>query len=83
MTPGYLNIRHLPVEIMDKLESKLEEKLAKNPGYLLEDSLRNMLHYIKIPMEKNLQDSFKQLNILDQRRGLDSSKVFEDLYKLK
>lgn len=83
LTPGYLNIRHLPVEIMDKLESKLEEKLAKNPGYLLEDSLRNMLHYIKIPMEKNLQDSFKQLNILDQRRGLDSSKVFEDLYKLK
>lgn len=83
LTPSYLNIRHLPLEVMNELEFKLEEKLAENPGYLLEDSLRNMLHYMKIPMEKNLQDSFKQLNILDQRRRIDSTKVFKDLYKLK
>lgn len=82
LTPEYLNIRHLPVDILNKLRKKLQDKIAENPGYLLEDSLRNMLHYMQIPMEKNLEESFKQLNILDQRRGLNSSKVFKDLYKL-
>lgn len=83
LTPEYLNIRHLPDNVLEALKVKLQSKIAESPGYLLEDSLRNMLHYIQIPMEKNLKDSFRQLNILDQRRGLDSSKVFEDLYKLK
>lgn len=82
LTPEYLNIRHLPDNVLEALKVKLQAKIAESPGYLLEDSLRNMLHYIQIPMEKNLKDSFRQLNILDQRRGLDSSKVFEDLYKL-
>ena len=83
LTPEYLNIRHLPQTATEELIDKLELKIAENPGYLLEDSYKNMLHYIQIPMEKTLEDSFKQLNILDQRRGVDSSKVFKDLYKLR
>jgi sulfatase maturation enzyme AslB (radical SAM superfamily) len=83
LMPEYLNIRNLPDSTLDNLKVKLQGKIAESPGYLLEDSLRNMLHYIQIPMKKNLEDSFKQLNILDQRRGIDSSKVFKNLYKLR
>jgi hypothetical protein len=42
-----------------------------------------MLHYITQPIEKNLTASFEKLALMDQRRGLDSSKIFTELYKLK
>ena len=83
LTPDYLNIRHLPENVLNSLKLKLESQINKNPGYLLEDSYRNMLHYITQPIEKNLPNSFKQLAAMDQRRGVDSSKIFTELYKLK
>jgi MoaA/NifB/PqqE/SkfB family radical SAM enzyme len=83
LTPDYLNIRHLPENVLNLLKLKLESRVNKNPGYLLEDSYRNMLHYITQPIEKNLTNSFEQLAVMDQRRGVDSSKIFTELYKLK
>jgi len=83
LTPDYLNIRHLPDNVLNSLKLKLESRINENPGYLLEDSYRNMLHYIDQTIEKNLTNSFEQLAIMDQRRGLDSSKIFTELYKLK
>ena len=83
LTPDYLNIRHLPENVLNSLKLKLQSKIDENPGYLLEDSYRNMLHYIAQPVEKNLTDSFEQLATMDQRRGVDSSKIFTELYKLK
>ena len=83
LTPDYLNIRHLPENVLHLLKTKLESKINEHPGYLLEDSYRNMLHYIQEPIEQDLEGSFKELAILDQRRKLDSSKIFTELYKLK
>jgi MoaA/NifB/PqqE/SkfB family radical SAM enzyme len=83
LTPDYLNIRHLPENVLNSLKLKLQSKIDENPGYLLEDSYRNMLHYIAQPVEKNLTNSFEQLATMDQRRGVDSSKIFTELYKLK
>jgi uncharacterized Fe-S cluster-containing radical SAM superfamily protein len=83
ITPDHLNIRHLPETVLNSLKLKLQSKINKSPGFLLEDSYRNMLHYIEQPTEKNLTNSFKQLTIMDQRRGVDSSKIFTELYKLK
>ncbi len=82
LTPLYLNIRHLPDHVLQSLQHKLSDLINQKPGYLLEDSLKNMLHYIQQPFEKNLASSFQQLKILDQRRNLDSSKIFPNLYKL-
>ena len=82
-TPDYLNIRHLPNSVLNLLQTKLELRIAEQPGYLLEDSYRNMLHYIQEPIEQNLSRSFEQLAVMDQRRGVDSSKIFTELYKLK
>ena len=83
LTPDYLNISHLPENVLNLLKIKLESKINQQPGYLLEDSYRNMLHYIQQPIEKNLTNSFEQLAVMDQRRGVDSSKIFTELYKLK
>ena len=83
LTPEYLNIRHLPQNMLNLLKTKLESKINNRPGYLLEDSYRNMLHYIEQPIEKNLTRSFEKLAVMDQRRGVDSSKIFTELYKLK
>ena len=83
LSPDYLNVRHLPENVLNLLKLKLQSKIEENPGYLLEDSYRNMLHYITQPIEKNLTNSFEQLATMDQRRGVDSSKIFTELYKLK
>ena len=61
LTPDYLNIRHLPENVLNLLKLKLELKINEKPGYLLEDSYRNMLHYITQPITKNLTNSFEQL----------------------
>jgi organic radical activating enzyme len=81
--PEYLNIRHLPQNMLNLLKTKLESKINEQPGYLLEDSYRNMLHYIEQPIEKNLSGSFEKLSVMDQRRGVDSRKIFTELYKLR
>ena len=81
LTPGYLNIRHLPEDVLNSVKSKLQDRIDQNPGYLLEDSYRNMLHYIDTPFEKNIKQSIDRLSELDQRRGIDSRAIFEDFYK--
>jgi hypothetical protein len=83
ISPDHLNIRHLPENVLNSLKLKLQSKIDENPGYLLEDSYRNMLHYIEQPIEKNLSNSIEKLATMDQRRGVDSSEIFTELYKLK
>lgn len=82
LTPEYLNIRHLPEHVLQSVKKELQSRINQAPGYLLEDSYKNMLRYIDQPMEKNLSGSFSMLARLDQRRGLNSSEIFPELYKL-
>ena len=83
LTPDYLNIRHLPKNQLQSIKEKLINLIKQKPGFLLEDSYKNLLSYITTPYEANLSNSFRQLALLDQRRGLDSSKIFTELYQLK
>ena len=83
LNPEYLNIRHLPENVLQLLKDKLQLKIAEHPGYLLEDSYQNMLYYLNQPFEKDLAGSFRQLAIMDQRRNLNSGKIFTQLYKLR
>ena len=80
--PLYLNIRHLPDTVLNSVRDTLQNKINQHPGYLLEDSYRNMLAYLNTPFEKNLKQSFAELSVLDQRRGLNSRDIFKELYKL-
>lgn len=83
LDPEYLNVRHLPTDVLNLLKTKLESKINEAPGYLLEDSYRNLLSYIEQPFKKDLAGSFEKIKTLDQRRNIDSSKIFTELYKLK
>lgn len=83
LTPLYLNVRNLPDHVLQSLITNLESRISQKPGYLLEDSYRNMLHYIKQPFAKDLPGSFAGLQEMDQRRGLDSGMIFKDLYSLQ
>ena len=81
LTPEYLNIRHLPEDVLNSVKSKLQDRIDQKPGYLLEDSYRNMLHYIDTPFKKNIKQSIDRLSELDQRRDIDSRTIFKDFYK--
>ena len=83
LKPEYLNIRHLPEHVLNLLKVEIHNRLDIRPGYLLEDSYKNMLSYIEQPFEKDLDESFKKIKTMDQRRNIDSSKIFTDLYKFK
>ena len=80
LEPNYLNIRHLPNSMLKLVKEELTKRINANPGFLLEDGYRNVLEHINRPIEKNLANSFIQLKILDERRGLDSTKIFKELY---
>ncbi len=80
LEPDYLNIRHLPDDMLNSVKEELTKRINEHPGFLLENGYRNVLDYINQPIEKNLAESFNQLTLLDKRRGLDSTKIFKDLY---
>ena len=70
------------IEILDggqdyKINDRL--KLA-NPKYSLYNSLQLMLHYLNIPIEKNINATINELKKIDNRRNLDSSKIFTEIY---
>lgn len=82
LTPLYLNIRQLPDSALDNLRGILDHRIASGPGYLLEDSLKNMRLYIDQNFEKTPTASITKLNEMDTRRKLDSRAVFPDLYQI-
>ena len=79
-TPEYLNILNLPMCEIDQIKTELKRRIGTRPGFILEDGYINLLRYLDTPFMKNLDQSFKQLNTLDQRRKLDSRSIFKDLY---
>jgi MoaA/NifB/PqqE/SkfB family radical SAM enzyme len=91
--PKWLDTRHLPDNVLNSITETLTNKITEKPGYLLEDGYRNLLTHLqqpfalpiqaKQPFEKDLAGAFNKLSELDQRRNLDSSKIFKELYKLK
>ena len=83
LNPLYLNIRHLPDYVLQLVKDELQVRINEHPGYLLEQSLKNLLHYIQQPFESNLAESLHQIAIMDQRRNIDSTKIFTELYSLQ
>ena len=82
LTPEYLNIRHLPENVLNSVKQELESRINQQPGYLLENSYKNMLAYIQQPIKRDFTEAMKQLSIMDSRRNLDSKEIFKELYKI-
>lgn len=79
--PEYLDIRHLPDTVLDEVGKELQRRINKAPGFLLENSYRNLLIHVKTPMVKNFANSLHLIQQLDQRRNIDSQSIFKDLYQ--
>jgi molybdenum cofactor biosynthesis enzyme MoaA len=79
--PLWLDTRHLPDYMLQLLEEELNNRIKLKPGFLLEDGYRNLLAHIHTPYKKDLATTLDKLQQLDQRRNLDSNKIFTDLYK--
>ena len=82
LTPEYLNIRHLPNNMLQSVESKLEDWINQKPGFLLENGLKNVLQYIKTPVEKNIDYCLGEIAKMDQRRNINSRAIFKEFYNL-
>ena len=83
LAPLYLNIRHLPDHVLKSVQDELKSRINDHPGYLLEQSLGNLLNYIQQPFERDLAGSLERLATMDQRRNIDSTKIFTELYSLQ
>lgn len=81
LNPEYLDIRHLPDSVLDEVGKELQRRINKAPGFLLENSYRNLLIHVKTPMVKNFANSLHLIQQLDQRRNIDSQSIFKDLYQ--
>jgi MoaA/NifB/PqqE/SkfB family radical SAM enzyme len=82
LQPDYLNIRHLPNTMLQSVERELQDWINQKPGFLLENGLRNVLQYIKEPVEKNIEYCLAEIARMDQRRNVNSRAVFPELYNL-
>lgn len=81
--PKWLDIRHLPEDMLKSIDDTLSKRINERPGYLLEDSYVNLLKYIRLPFDKTLVDSMHKIKKIDARRKLDSTKIFRNLYSIK
>ena len=82
INPPWQDVRHLPKNILSELKEKLTYKIAKSPGYLLEDSYRNMLQWLNTPIKQNFSQLISKLKEIDNRRNIDSEVIFPELYEL-
>ena len=79
--PRWLDVRNLSDDVLDDMRIALQSRIDQKPGYLLEESYRNMMRHARLPFDKNLHDTFKKLNEMDQRRGLDGKIIFPEVYE--
>jgi len=79
--PDWLDVRNLPDDVLDDINIALQSRINSNPGYLLEESYKNMMRHARLPFDKDLAKTFKKLNEMDQRRGLNSRQIFPEVYE--
>jgi len=80
-TPVYLNIKNLDQKSKKEVKRKLEDLIDDKPGFLLQNGLENSLKYLTEPgFYANIKEVKRQIEIMDNRRNIDSKIVFHKLY---
>ena len=79
--PNWMEIRNHSAKTLDRLSKDIQTRIDQKPGYLLEDSYRNLLKHINLPYDRNPELTLSELEKIDKRRGLDSQKLFPEVYK--
>ena len=80
--PLFLNIKHLPQKILNDVINILKTKINEKPGFYLQNSLENVLKYLTEPnFYANIELVHNRIKKMDERRNLDSRKIFPKLYE--
>jgi len=79
--PEWQDIRNLNQATLDSLMKELVRRIEENPGYLLEDSYRNLLTHLQKPFQPNRKLTIDNLEKMDNRRNQNSQTLFAEVYK--
>ena len=81
-SPLYLNTLNLPEPMVDRCVKTLQDKLDQHPQGYLKNSFENLIkYYTTTKFEKNINSFYYNVGVMDNRRGVDSRKVFQKLYE--
>jgi hypothetical protein len=69
--PDWLFINNLPDHVLEDLKEKIRQRLLSAQSNLYRNSLNYMLSCLDIPWNKQLDETKRQLEIINQRRNLD------------
>jgi MoaA/NifB/PqqE/SkfB family radical SAM enzyme len=81
-SPQSLVALNLPNQVMTECKKLLKNTINEKPGFLLQNSLENVLRYLtETKFYANIESTKQTLKIMDLRRKIDSRKVFPQLYQ--
>jgi MoaA/NifB/PqqE/SkfB family radical SAM enzyme len=69
--PDWLFINNLPDHVLEDLKEKIRQRLLSAQSDLYRNSLNSMLSCLDIPWNKQLDETKRQLEAINQRRNLD------------
>lgn len=70
-SPNWLFINNLPDHVLEDLKEKIKQRLLSAQSDLYRNSLNSMLSCLDISWNKQLDETKRQLGIVNQRRNLD------------
>lgn len=80
--PVELNLLNLPDPMINDVKTELSNRLDLKPTGYLKNSYENLLKYFSnTPWKKNISLFYEKTRVRDQRRNVDSKKIFPNLYK--
>lgn len=79
--PVWQDPRQLSDNTKQKLAQEVQRRIDNKPGYLLEDSYRNLLKFIKSEFTQDPNLVLSELADMDKRRSLNSQIIFPEMYK--
>jgi radical SAM protein with 4Fe4S-binding SPASM domain len=80
--PDELNLLNLPEQMINDVKAKLTDRLSMKPAGYLKNSYENLLQYFSTTSwDKNISLFYEKTKLRDERRNLDSKKIFPNLYK--
>ncbi len=80
-TPKYLNMLNLPEAMLNSVKENLGNKLSDGPLGYLKNSYENLLKYYNTTRwQRNMKGLYYNIGKMDQRRKLNSKKIFHDLF---
>jgi radical SAM protein with 4Fe4S-binding SPASM domain len=80
--PNFLSVLNLPKSLKNQSLEILQHKISKKPGYLLEDSYKNLYNYINSDVQGSPKLFLEEISMLDNRRGTNFNLTFPELYAI-